>query len=142
VSVVGDEVRAAVVACAGDCCEYCRLPTRGQVATFPVDHINPRTAGGTSELSNLALACPHCNGHKWAAVDGRDSASGERVRLFNPRLDSWGEHFGWSSDETGRLIAKTAIGRATVERLRMNDADMISLRRLLAELGLFPEVGS
>ena len=139
-SVVGDEVRAAVVARAGDRCEYCRLPTRGQVATFPVDHVNPRTAGGTSDLSNLALACPHCNAHKWAAVEGTDPVSGERSRLFNPRLDAWDEHFEWSSKEPGRLNARTAIALVTIHRLRMNDPDMISLRGLLAELGLFPEV--
>lgn len=35
-----DEVRDAVVSRAGGRCEYCHLPTRGQVATFPIDHVN------------------------------------------------------------------------------------------------------
>jgi 5-methylcytosine-specific restriction endonuclease McrA len=82
--MVPDSVRTEVAARAGDRCEYCHLPIRGQVATFPVDHITPRTAGGTDDLSNLALACPRCNGHKWAATDGRDPATGQPVRLFNP----------------------------------------------------------
>ena len=41
-----EPIRVAVAARAGDRCEYCRLPTRGQVATFPIDHIAPQSAGG------------------------------------------------------------------------------------------------
>jgi hypothetical protein len=141
VSVVSDAVRAAVVARAGDRCEYCRLPTRGQVATFPVDHVTPRTAGGTSDPSNLALACPRCNGHKWAAIDAADPDTGEAVALFNPRTHDWADHFVWSPATPGLLIALTPVGRATVTRLRMNDPAIVALRALLADVGLFPEAG-
>jgi hypothetical protein len=139
-SAVPDAVRAVVVARAGDRCEYCHLPTRGQVATFPVDHVHPRTAGGGSDPGNLALACPSCNGHKWAATDGTDPATGTPVRLFNPRTDRWDDHFGWSTVSVGQVVTTSAVGRATADRLRMNDTDLIALRRLLAGLGLFPEV--
>lgn len=139
-SVVSDAVRVAVVARAGDRCEYCRLPTRGQVATFPVDHVNPRTAGGTDHPDNLALACPRCNGHKWAATDAPDPDTGEVVALFNPRADAWADHFAWSAEELGRLLGRTAIGRATAARLRMNDPTVVALRALLADVGLFPEL--
>lgn len=69
------EVRWAEVARRADYrCEYCHLPTRGQVATFPIDHIQPKSVGGSNELDNLALTCPHCNAHKGTAtqVDGGD----------------------------------------------------------------------
>jgi len=71
-----------------------------------------------------------------------DPTSSEIVRLFNPRLDSWDDHFGWSSAALGQFIARTAIGRATLELLRINDPDMIALRIVLAELGLFVETVS
>lgn len=129
--------RAEVTARAGHRCEYCHLPTRGQVATFPIDHILPRHAGGTTALDNLALTCPHCNAHKWAVVEEADPASGEPVRLFHPRQDVWAEHFAWTI--TGEIEGRTSVGRATISGLRMNDPDMIELRALLAELGLFPE---
>lgn len=132
--------RAEVTARAGYRCEYCHLPTRGQVATFPIDHIIPRSAGGSSELDNLALTCPHCNAHKWMAREGIDPDSRNAVRFFHPRQDVWDEHFGWATDGSGELVGKTAIGRATVLGLRMNDSDMIELRSLLANLGLFAEV--
>src|SRR5262245_14542102 len=92
-SVVSESLRAATVARAGERCEYCHLPTRGQVATFPIDHVCPRISGGLSILENLALACPHCNGCKWKYQDGVDPVSGETVRLFNPRTDNWPDHF-------------------------------------------------
>jgi HNH endonuclease len=53
-----EATRAAVVARAGHRCEYCHLPTRGQVGTFPIDHVTPRSLAGATVLDNLALACP------------------------------------------------------------------------------------
>jgi hypothetical protein len=131
--------RAEVTARAGQRCEYCHLPTRGQVATFPIDHIIPRAADGTNDLDNLALTCPHCNAHKWVALEAMDPDTGEAVRLYHPRRDDWDEHFGWAPDETGVLMGKSAVGRATVTSLRINDPGMNQLRLLLAELGLFTE---
>ncbi len=64
------------------------------------------------------------------------------ARFFNPRRDSWDDHFAWSGDRPGELIGLTPTGRATIAGLKINDDDMIPLRALLAELGLFPEVGS
>ena len=128
--------RAEVSARAGHRCEYCHLPTRGQVATFPIDHITPRSAGGTNELSNLALTCPHCNAHKWTAAEGTD---GDTVPVFNPRRDNWSEHFEWPADGSGKLLGRTPTGRATIVALSINEADMIALRVLLTELGLFAE---
>ena len=99
------EVRRAEVSTrAGHRCEYCRLPTRGQVATFPIDHITPRSAGGTNDPSNLALTCPHCNAHKWTAAEGVDSETGTNAALFHPRRDDWAEHFAWSEDRPGELV--------------------------------------
>ncbi len=57
-------VRAAVEDRAGHHCEYCHLPTRGQVAPFLIDHAIPRSLGGATVMRNLALACPVCNGCK------------------------------------------------------------------------------
>lgn len=131
--------RAEVTARAGFRCEYCRLPTRGQVATFPIDHIVPKAAGGSNELSNLALTCPHCNSHKWATALGPDPESGEPVRFFHPREDVWDEHFAWSEDEPGELSGLTPSARATIAALGINNPDMIELRILLGRLGLFPD---
>lgn len=135
-----EEIRDAVVARAVARCEYCHLPTRGQVATFPIDHVLPRSSGGETALDNLALACPHCNAHKWAHTNGCDPLSGEAVPLFHPRQESWPDHFQWSVREVGVLEGKTACGRATLEQLHIKDADMVAIRHLLANAGWFTEI--
>ena len=131
--------REEVTARAGFRCEYCHLPTRGQVATFPIDHVVPRNADGPNDVSNLALTCPHCNAHKWTAITGPDPDTREVVPLFHPRLDSWDVHFAWPETNRGELVGLTATGRATIAALRINDANMIELRALLSEVGWFPE---
>ncbi len=136
-SAFSDVRRAEVTARAGHRCEYCHLPTRGQVATFPIDHVIPRTAGGTTAPDNLALTCPHCNAQKWTAMEGIDPGTGASAPLFHPRQDAWEEHFEWAS--SGVLAGRTAVGRATIVGLQMNDPGMVELRILLAELGIFPE---
>jgi hypothetical protein len=139
-SVGSDKTRSAVTARAEQRCEYCHLPSRGQVATFPIDHVTPETSGGPTILDNLALACPCCNGHKWKHTDGIDATTGTVARLFHPRLDLWIDHFAWSEQETGVLVGKTAIGRATISRLQINDSALILTRQLLGQLGLFPDI--
>lgn len=111
---------------------------RGQIATFPVDHLTPRSSGGLTVLANLALACPHCNGHKWAHTSAPDPVSAVVVPLFNPRVDRWDEHYQWSAADRTLLEGTTACGRATVLLLQMNHPNMVDIRRLLTELNLFP----
>jgi len=60
--------------------------------------------------------------------------------LFNPRVHDWSDHFVWSKSEIGVVLARSAIGRATINRLQMNAAEMLATRSVLASLGLFPEV--
>jgi hypothetical protein len=139
VSAFSASRRAEVAARAGHRCEYCHLPTRGQVATFPIDHIIPQSAGAGHDPDYLALSCPHCNAHKWTAIEAIDPATRLPTPLFHPRSDGWGTHFEWAGQ--GVLLGKTSIGLATIAELGMNDAAMIELRRLLAELALFPEAG-
>lgn len=141
-TVFSDDMRDAVVDRAGGRCEYCHLSSRGQVATFPIDHILPRSSGGETLLDNLALACPHCNAHKWAHTSGLDPMSGASAPLFHPRREVWADHFQWSVQERGMVEGKTPSGRATIAQLQINAPDMVSIRQLLATLGLFTEIGA
>src|SRR5438046_1540575 len=86
--------------------------------------------------THLALACPHCDGRKWAHIDGLDQASGTQVPLFHPRTQTWSEHFEWSTGNPVEIEGITATGRATVERLQLNHPDMVAVRRFLMELGI------
>jgi hypothetical protein len=135
-SLESELLRAVVVQRADARCEYCQLPAQLQIGGFEIDHIVPRSRGGQTDLSNAALACPHCNARKWARVDGEDPNSGERVALFNPRTQTWSDHFQWSEQGAFTIVGLSDCGRATMARLLMNHPDLVNIRRLLAGLGL------
>lgn len=101
-------------------CEYCHSPERLSPSRFTVDHIMPRSLGGSDEMENLALACRRCNERRYNFVAGIDPDTQEIVPLFNPRQEQWQEHFVWI--EQGILIkGMSSIGRATCIRLDLND---------------------
>jgi HNH endonuclease len=135
-STRSNPIRDEVVGRAGNRCEYCQLPAQLQIGGFEVDHILPRSRGGQTDVANLAWACPHCNARKWAYIDGEDPLSGQVVALFNPRTQAWADHFQWSAQRPFEIEGITAQGRATVIRLQMNHSDLVSIRCLLAQLGL------
>jgi hypothetical protein len=96
-------------------------------STFEVEHIRPLAHGGTDDEANLALACRACNVIKYTAMAAHDPVSRQLVRLFNPRIDVWTEHFGVDLD-SARIIGLTDMGRATVSRLRMNARKHVEAR--------------
>lgn len=126
-----DEVRRR----AGHRCEYCRIAERYFTQLFQIEHIRARCHGGSSDSSNLALACRRCNLHKGPNASGFDLDTDELTPLFNPREDVWLEHF--EQLPSGVIVGRTAVGRATVSVLAMNDHRRISLRAAIA--GLEPE---
>ena len=134
-SDVSPGLRVEVVRRAGDRCEYCRLSQAGQEAAFHVDHIIPRTAGGTDTLENLALACVSCSLRKWAKQTAVDPESGEAAPLFHPRSHIWAEHFRWRGETIEPL---TATGRATVAALAMNRPLVVAIRREETARGRHP----
>jgi hypothetical protein len=118
-------------------CEYCRSPMRYSPDPFAVEHIVPRVAGGGNEPSNLALSCQGCNNLKFVSIEAVDPVTGVLVPLFHPRQQRWSQHFLWSQDTTV-VVGRTPIGRATVERLRLNREGVVNLRRVLATIGQHP----
>jgi hypothetical protein len=128
---------AEVARRAGHRCEYCHAPEVIFNFPFEVEHILPRASGAHETESELALACRSCNVHKAARTTGTDSLSGEIVRLFNPRRDQWSEHFQAAAG-SGEILALTAIARATIQQLNMNDESQKTARQQWARLGLFP----
>jgi len=68
-----------------------------------------------------------CNGFKGTQTRGLDPITGKQVRLFNPRLRKWQQHFKWSEHGT-QIIGRTACGRATVIALRLNNAIAVMVR--------------
>lgn len=115
---------------AGQQCEYCRLPQAAvSFAPFHVEHVVARQHGGGDDPTNLALACNRCNLHKGPNLTAIDPEKGAVVPLFDPRRQSWEEHFRL---EGGEIIGLTPTGRATVRLLNMNAKHRVQLRATLA----------
>jgi hypothetical protein len=54
-----------------------------------------------------------------------DPTTGELTRLFNPRTDTWNQHF---QIQAGRIIGRTPVGRTTVYVLNLNRPDRVRTR--------------
>ena len=101
-------------------CEYCHYPELLSSASLSINHIQPQSFGGSDELDNLALACRRCNERRYNFTTGIDPATEAEAPLFNPLQQIWSEHFMWSADAL-KIIGKTPSGRATCNRLDLND---------------------
>jgi len=111
---------------AGNACEYCGLrQEHSPLAALQIEHVLPRKHGGNDDGENLALACIDCNLAKGTNIAGIDPASGQTTELFNPRRQRWGDHFEWKG---AFLVGKTAVGRTSIEVLRINSEEQIQLR--------------
>ena len=110
---------------AGERCEYCRLRQVHSELRHHVEHIVAKQHGGSDDADNLALACHRCNLRKGPNLTGIDPQTGEVVRLFHPRRDPWSDHF---VVDGVRILGLSAIGRATVHVLDLNDARRLELR--------------
>jgi hypothetical protein len=102
---------------------------------FHVDHIVSRKHGGLSVFQNLAYACTYCNVFKGSDIAGVDSSSGYAVRLFDPRVDLWVDHF---SIRGSRILGITPVGSVTVRLLKLNSEDRVLERDVLQSLNRYP----
>jgi len=53
-------------------CEYCGMPSEFYRAPYQVDHVIAQQHGGETVLTNLALACYHCNLRKGPNIAGKE----------------------------------------------------------------------
>lgn len=120
-------------------CEYCQLPAAFSASSFNFEHILPIVKAGLTTSTNLAYSCGGCNSYKKDKIEAPDPLTRQLAPLFNPRNDIWFEHFQWSDDDL-YVIGITPIGRATVNRLKLNRDGSVNLRRLLILAYLHPPV--
>jgi HNH endonuclease len=128
-------LRAQVFDRAGGRCEYCRVHEDDLPFSHQIDHVIPLRHGGRTESQSLALACLECNRRKGADLSAIDPVLGTIAAIFNPRIQSWAEHFLL---EGVRVLGRTPTGRATVALLRLNDSTRVLERLALADAGRYP----
>lgn len=127
-------IREQVRERAGGCCEYCQLPQSCTSLPHAIDHIRSQKLRGQTTLENTCLACAKCNWFKGPLDYGYDPETDQPTRLFNPRTDTWREHFAWDGPS---LLGNSAIGRTTIEVLRINLPERVAHRRMLIEAKQF-----
>lgn len=88
-------------------------------------------------LRTTALACFPCNNAKRDHVIGVNPGTDLDLPLFHPRRQKWEDHFAFSRDFS-RIRGLTPAGRATVERLKMNDRLQVKARPLWVKTGVWP----
>jgi hypothetical protein len=136
-SYVPPALRAAVAEQARGRCGYCLTAEAVVGMPMDVEHIIPEALGGSTGEDNLWLACPPCNAHKGSRTSGPDPMTGAAVRFFDPRRQTWGEHFAWSGDGT-HILGRTPCGRATALALHLNRPLLVAARREWVAVGWHP----
>ena len=128
---IDESARLLVIGRARRRCEYCLVLEDNAGFPHEIDHIISRKHRGSSGIGNLANACILCNRYKGTDIASIDH-SGRPIRLFDPRRDSWDEHFKLD----GPIIQPlTPVGEVTARMLRLNAAERVIERRLFQALG-------
>ena len=118
-------------------CGYCLSPQNLMPLELEIEHLLPKSQGGTNEEDNLWLSCRSCNSFKGSQTHAYDPLTGRRIRLFNPRRQQWSRHFTWSSDGT-EIIGLTICGRATIIALKLNNIFALTARSEWVAAGRHP----
>ncbi len=126
--MISEELREKVRQQAGNRCGYCLAYQEFVLGVLEMEHIVPVAAGGSDDEENLWLACRACNNAKGTKMEGLDPLTRRHVPLFNPRRQSWWEHFRWSASGV-EIIGITPTGRATVIALDLNNVISLMVRR-------------
>jgi hypothetical protein len=136
---ISETLRRRVRQAAHDRCGYCLSPQRFIMGVLEVEHLLPRSKGGSNEEENLWLSCSLCNRYKGAQTAATDPLTGQTTPLFNPRRDNWNAHFRWSADGAS-IEGLTATGRSTIEALKLNNELSVEVRRNWVRAGWHPPV--
>ena len=132
---ISASLRRLVESRAGRVCEYCLIHADDVFVGCQVDHIISEKHGGPTAAENLAYACSYCNRQKGSDVGSIEKVTGQFIRLFNPRTDSWRDHFRLVGV---RIEWRTPIGEATVRVLKLNEALRVEERETLKRHGKYP----
>jgi len=115
-------------------CEYCLIHEGDVHFPHQPDHVIAQKHRGPTHEDNLAWACYLCNLLKGSDIASVDMETGQIVRLFNPRVDHWPEHFRL---QDGQIVPLTPVGRVTEYLLQFNQPQSVQERRWLIEAGRY-----
>lgn len=134
-SYVSAELRRLVSDRADHLCEYCLIHENDTFFGCQVDHVVSEKHGGKTLPENLAYACAFCNRRKGTDLGSISPRGGELIPFFNPRRDSWHEHFRL---EGSTIVPLTDKGEVTAAIFGFNLVDRLLERNALVEVGRYP----
>jgi HNH endonuclease len=115
----------------GRICVYCRFPeSMSRPGSFGIDHYRPVSLFPDleSSYSNLFYCCNACNSRKRDYWPAEGTAS--RTFIPNPCDHSMWEHLKY---ERETVVAKSAAGTFTAERLDLNAPGIVGHRALILD---------
>ncbi|MBC7880460.1 MAG: HNH endonuclease [Anaerolineae bacterium] len=134
-SYIPVSLRQQVVHRAEEKYEYCRIHQNFSTYTHEIDHVLAVKHGGETISENLVLSCLPCNRRKGSDLTSIDPFTGEITPLFNPRLQTWTDHFTLVDDH---ILGITPSGRTTVFLLKFNEPTRLQIRQVLISQKLYP----
>jgi len=132
---ISADLRRVVAARAEWICEYCLIAEEDSYFGCAVDHIISEKHQGPTEAANLAYACVFCNQAKGSDIGSIHWTSGQFIRFYNPRTDSWAEHFHLAGDQIEGI---TPVAEVTARILGFNSAERVLERQILQKMLRFP----
>lgn len=136
---IDSALRSVVAQRADSLCEYCLIHEDDTFYGCQIDHIISVKHGGPTTPDNLSYACAFCNRAKGTDLGSVSSTGVELIRFFNPRTDTWSEHFALN----GAVIESlTEIGEVTARILGFNSHDRILEREALLASHLYPSAAA
>lgn len=134
ITYITAQLRRIVVQRANQVCEYCLIHADDTYWGCQIDHIISEKHGGITDTENLAHACSFCNRNKGSDIGSR-TQKGQFFRFFNPRIDSWSDHFRLDGIT---IVPLTDIGEVTAQILGLNQIDRLLERQELQKLECYP----
>lgn len=116
---INQEKRTLIYCRDNHTCAYCK--SSDPSGRLEIDHIVPKSQGGSDELWNLASICRRCNGKKSNKQSGIDPLTQKEVRLYHPVDDIWEDHFK-RSNSSEVVMGISPVGRATAELLKFKES--------------------
>jgi hypothetical protein len=110
------------------------MPQSASAFEHEPDHIIPTQHGGRTKADNLALSCLRCNRRKGPNVGSFDPETGSLVPFYNPRSQTWNDHFRLDG---AIILPLTPEARVTVKIMQLNDEQRVEERKRLMALGLY-----
>lgn len=124
-SLMGYEIREYLLEKFKRTCVYCGI----EDVLFEIEHVYPRSKGGSNRISNLALSCRKCN------VEKDDMLLSEWVSVLSSKKDKRSKTIASNIPKVQQQLKKSLKDTAIVNATRWKLLDILKQTKLPVECG-------